>query len=118
VTVGRPPKGLLPTGLTLGVEEEFHVVDPATRRLVPRAPEVLAAFPASPRVKPELQDSVVEGNSAVATDLAGLTADLTALRTEIVTAAEAAGLAVVAAGQSRWPIPPRSPCPPTSATNG
>jgi len=103
VTVGGPPTGLLPTGLlptglTLGVEEEFHVVDPATRRLVPRAPEVLAAFPASPRVKPELQDSVVEGNSAVATDLAGLTADLTALRTEIVTAAEAAGLAVVAAG--------------------
>ncbi len=88
-----------PSGLTLGVEEEFHVIDPRTRRLVPRATEVLAAFPAgTTRVKPELQDSVVEGNSAVCTDTTSLRVELVALRGEIVGAAEAAGLAVAAAG--------------------
>src|SRR3981189_2677308 len=38
---GRPRPAPAQPALTLGVEEELHVVDLDTRELVPRAPEVL-----------------------------------------------------------------------------
>ena len=37
----KEASGSIGTDLTLGVEEELHVVDLRTRELVPRAPEVL-----------------------------------------------------------------------------
>ena len=48
----RPPKS--PGDRTLGVEEEFHVVDLETRRAAPRAPELLRALPTA-AFTPELQ---------------------------------------------------------------
>ena len=51
-------------GLTLGVEEELHVVDRSSRELVPRAPEVLDRLPAG-AFSAELHRSVVETNSRV-----------------------------------------------------
>ena len=58
---GRDPE-LEPTE-RLGVEEEFHVVDLATRELVARGPELLERL--SPQFTAELQKSVVESNSSV-----------------------------------------------------
>ena len=48
---------------TIGVEEEFHVVDLHTRELVPRAAELLARLPADV-FSAELHRSVVETNTA------------------------------------------------------
>src|SRR5690242_10508110 len=86
-----------PSGLTLGVEEELHVVDLETRELVPRAPEVLdqldpAAYSA------ELHRSVVETNTPVATGLNELRDAIVALRRRAIGVAERLGLGLVAAG--------------------
>ena len=62
--------------LTMGVEEEFHLVDLKTRRLTARAPELLAEL--SDSYVAELQRCVVEMNSGVVDTLDGLRADLQA----------------------------------------
>lgn len=82
---------------TLGVEEEFHVVDLASRELTARAPELLDKLPIG-SFSAELHKSVVETNSAVCTTLDDLRAELVHLRRQLVRVAEAAGLGVVAAG--------------------
>lgn len=89
--------------VTMGVEEEFHVVDLTTRRAVPRAPELLdrlqglddataGAFAA------ELKPSVIETNSRATGDLADLRCDLVRLRSVLAHTAEEHGLGVVGAG--------------------
>jgi glutamate---cysteine ligase / carboxylate-amine ligase len=88
----RPP-------LSLGVEEEFHLVDLVTRRLTPRAGEVLTTLEGAPgSFTAELQKTTVESNSSVADTLDALRADLVGLRRSLVGAAEAKGIGVVAAG--------------------
>jgi len=85
--------------VTIGVEEEFHLVDLETRRLTPRAPELLAALEAKPGAfVSELQQTTVETNSAVAESLEDLRADLVALRRQLARAAARLGIGVVAAG--------------------
>ena len=54
---------------TLGVEEEFHVVDRKTRRLTARAPELLDEL--SDSYVAELQCCVVEMNCGVVDSLDG-----------------------------------------------
>ncbi len=81
----------------LGVEEEFHVVDLATRELVPRGPELLAKLSGGPYTA-ELQQSVVETNSAVCDGLDELRRDLWQSRARLVSVADGLGLGVVAAG--------------------
>jgi carboxylate-amine ligase len=90
--------------LTLGVEEEFHLVDLETRRLVARAPELLASLPAGAYAA-ELQRCVVESNTEVVSDLDGLRWELTRLRRGIVDAAERLGIGVVAAGTVPLSLP-------------
>ena len=82
---------------TIGVEEEFHVVDRASRELVPRGAEILRRLPAG-AFAAELQGSVVESNSRVHTSLSELREDLVGLRRRAGTVADAAGLALVSAG--------------------
>ncbi|NKW16496.1 hypothetical protein GS939_26255 [Rhodococcus hoagii] len=65
------------SGRKLGVEEEFHLIDAETRRLVTRAPELLEQLPGDVYVE-ELQRCVVEVNSGVFPDLAALRSDMTA----------------------------------------
>jgi len=106
--------------LTLGVEEEFHLVDLATRRLTPRATDVLAQLtnraPASSRAgsasvkssggfAAELQQSVVETNSAVTNELGELRGHLVELRRELSRTAEALGIGVAAAGMMPLSVP-------------
>ncbi|ROO85826.1 carboxylate-amine ligase [Actinocorallia herbida] len=86
-----------PESVAVGVEEEFHLVDLRTRRLVPRADAVLERLQAE-RFSTELQRSVVETNSRPFVSLADLAEDLAALRRGVVEQAEGAGLGAVAAG--------------------
>ena len=85
------------TELTLGVEEELHVVDLTTRELVPRAPELLNLLdPAS--FSAELHRSVVETNTEVTPTLDGLRAAIVERRRTAIGVAESLGLGLVAAG--------------------
>ncbi|MEU4219216.1 carboxylate--amine ligase/circularly permuted type 2 ATP-grasp protein [Actinoplanes sp. NPDC026623] len=85
------------TELTLGVEEELHVVDLRTRELVPRAPEVLDRLPAA-NFSAELHRSVVETNTAVAATLDDLRDGIVTLRRRAIGVAESLGLGLIAAG--------------------
>ncbi|MEU7904445.1 carboxylate--amine ligase/circularly permuted type 2 ATP-grasp protein [Actinoplanes sp. NPDC049118] len=89
--------GTIGTGLTLGVEEELHVVDLRTRELVPRAPEVLDRLDAA-NYSAELHRSVVETNTEVATTLDDLRDGIVTLRRRAIGVADSLGLGLVAAG--------------------
>ncbi|ONH37357.1 MULTISPECIES: glutamate--cysteine ligase [Protofrankia] len=82
---------------TVGVEEEFHILDLASRRLVPRAPAILERV-AKECFTAELLTSVVESNSRPCTDLADLRGSLLQLRRELVVAGEPLGLGPASAG--------------------
>lgn len=86
-----------PGSLTLGAEEELHVVDLTTRELVPRAPEVLARLDPE-HFSAELHRSVVETNTPVSTTLDGLREGILARRRTAIGVAESLGLGLVAAG--------------------
>ncbi|WP_308214554.1 carboxylate--amine ligase/circularly permuted type 2 ATP-grasp protein [Mycolicibacterium doricum] len=88
---------------TLGVEEEFHLVDLNTRRLTARAPELLGDLPSS--YVAELQRCVVEMNSAVTHSLDDLDHELRERRRVLVDAASALGIGVVAAGAVPLSVP-------------
>ena len=88
---------------TLGVEEEFHLVDLKTRRLTARAPELLDEL--SDTYVAELQRCVIELNSAVVDSLDGLRADLRGHRGVLVDAATRLGIGVVAAGAVPLSVP-------------
>lgn len=88
----------------LGVEEEFHLIDATTRRLVTRAPELLERLPGDVYVE-ELQRCVVEVNSGVFADLVDLRADLTHRRQVLVATAADLGIGVVAAGAVPLSVP-------------
>jgi carboxylate-amine ligase len=88
---------------TLGVEEEFHLVDLKTRRLTARAPELLDEL--SDTYVAELQRCVIELNSGVVDSLDGLRADLRGHREILVDAATRLGIGVVAAGAVPLSVP-------------
>jgi len=83
--------------LTLGVEEELHVVDLVTRELVPRAPEVLERLDPN-HFSAELHRSVVETNTPVSDSLDGLRDGIVGRRRAAIGVAESLGLGLVAAG--------------------
>src|SRR5690349_561201 len=88
---------------TLGVEEEFHLVDLKTRRLTARAPELLAEL--SDHYVAELQRCVVELNTRVVDSLDGLREELVARRGVLVETAGKLGIGVVAAGAVPLSVP-------------
>jgi carboxylate-amine ligase len=83
--------------LTVGVEEEFHVVDLDSRELVPRGPEILQRLPDT-SFAAELHRSIVETNTTVHTTLESLRTELTSLRRQAASVAESLGLGLAAAG--------------------
>ncbi|HEY0534799.1 MAG TPA: carboxylate--amine ligase/circularly permuted type 2 ATP-grasp protein [Actinoplanes sp.] len=83
--------------LTLGVEEELHVVDLVTRELVPRAPEILARLD-DDHFSAELHRSVVETNTPVAGTLDELRDGIAGRRKTAIGVAESLGLGLVATG--------------------
>ncbi|MEU0567209.1 glutamate--cysteine ligase [Nonomuraea sp. NPDC005983] len=82
----------------IGIEEEYLVVDPWTRHVVPRAAEVLAAATDVLDVTHEITRFQVEARSVPSADLNELGVRLRATRKEVATAARSCGLAVVASG--------------------
>jgi glutamate---cysteine ligase / carboxylate-amine ligase len=88
---------------TLGVEEEFHVVDLKTRRLTARAPELLAKLPGD--YVAELQRCVVETNTPVVESLEQLLGELVRRRRLLADTAADLGMGVVAAGAVPLSVP-------------
>jgi carboxylate-amine ligase len=86
--------------LTMGVEEEFLLVDPDTGQVVPVVEAVMARIPQRYRelIQYEFLASQIELATPPAADLATLRADLTELRTVLAEAACAAGARLVAVG--------------------
>ena len=82
---------------TVGVEEEFHIVDLASRRLTGRADRLLGQLPGD-SFSPELPRSVLEANSRPWVGLLPLAEDLAGLRRTAIAAAGSQGLGIVAAG--------------------
>ncbi len=97
--------------MCIGVEEEFHVLEVESGRLVSRADAILRRL-SRRTFTTELHQCTVESNSGVHTSLHDLYADLTKTRQQLDTAASSLGLAVVAAGTA--PLEPASLMPPTA----
>ena len=88
------------TAYSLGVEEEFQLLDPTTFELTPAVDAVLDAVPEADRgaVKHELMQSVVETATTVCANVEEAVADLTRLRGIVLDAAERSGAVVASAG--------------------
>ncbi|RSD11625.1 carboxylate-amine ligase [Amycolatopsis eburnea] len=84
--------------LTVGVEEEFVLLDTRTGAAVPAAPRILAAMPGEPDVVPEFLRFQIETTTGVCRSLSEVRADLTRLRRRVgEAAADASCLAVATA---------------------
>ncbi len=85
---------------TIGVEEEFQIIDPVSGELRSHVTEIVAA--ASPdignQVKHELHQSIVEMGTKICENVAELRIEMHRTRGELVAAAERVGLQVAAAG--------------------
>ncbi|MDG4767561.1 glutamate--cysteine ligase [Solwaraspora sp. WMMD406] len=89
-----------PDGLTVGVEEEFLLVDQLTGAAVPAVEAVLAEIPAELRgqVQREFQTSQIEIGSPPGLDLRALRRTLGTLRGALADAADRAGARLLAIG--------------------
>jgi carboxylate-amine ligase len=89
---------------TVGVEEEYQLVDAESGALHSRAREVLATS-WSGELRPELQETTLEIGTRICSSVAELDRELRRLRFEAAIAAAAEDLTIVAAGThpfSRW----------------
>ena len=87
----------MPSALTLGVEEELHLVDLDTWQLAARAPQLLSRLPTE-NYSAELQRTTVETNTDVCSTLEELRADIVRLRKGLVAVAADEGLGLAAVG--------------------
>jgi carboxylate-amine ligase len=85
---------------TIGVEEEFLIIDPETRALCPQAARILprAQEAAGDHVEPEFQLSQLETGTAVCRTLEEVRRQLVQLRRDVASAAGSAGKLIAAAG--------------------
>jgi glutamate---cysteine ligase / carboxylate-amine ligase len=92
---------------TLGVEEEFQIVDPQTWELRSHVSQLLeTSVPVlGDQIKRELHQSIVEVGTKICDNVSELRDEIFRIRRELTSAAERAGLAVAAAGThpfSHW----------------
>src|SRR5216110_798903 len=98
---------------TIGIEEEFQIVDPETRELRSHIQEILAQGKTilKEQVKPEMHQSVVELGTEICLDVADARRQVVQLRRELArlaarahaeAARPAASAGARAAGRSRW----------------
>jgi glutamate---cysteine ligase / carboxylate-amine ligase len=92
---------------TLGIEEEFQIVDPETRELRSRVCEILAEGKPllGEQVKPEIIQSMIEVGTGICKDINEARADITNLRSIVAGLVRKQGLEIVAAGThpfSHW----------------
>ncbi len=97
------------TPYTVGVEEEFQLVDPASRALVPAVDGVISAGDGTSLVTSELSRSCVEMVSPVFETVAGLAEELPALRREVGALAREGNAEIVAAGTHPFSEPTEQP---------
>ena len=85
---------------TLGVEEEFQIVDPETWQLQSHVSELLASSAATfgDQFKRELHQSIVEVGTKICSNVAELAEEIIRCRRGLADAAERVGLRVAAAG--------------------
>src|SRR5260370_15765280 len=85
---------------TIGVEEEFQIIDPATCELRSHVMQLVSA--ASPdmveQVRHEMHQYIVETGTKICENVSELRIEMHRTRGELVAAAERAGLQVAAAG--------------------
>lgn len=86
--------------LTIGIEEEYQIIDPETRELRASIAQILEHGRVALReqVKPELHQSIVEVGTTVCPTPAEARAELVRLRRELIAVARKNGLAIAAAG--------------------
>ena len=97
------------TPYTVGVEEEFQLVDPASRALVPAVGAVVEAGDGAALVTSELSRSCVEMVSPVFETVSDLARELPALRRRVAEMARGAGVEIVAAGTHPFSEPTEQP---------
>ena len=92
---------------TLGIEEEFQIVDPETRELRSHIQQIMedGKLILAENVKPEMHQSVVEMGTDICKDIKDARVQVTNLRKKIATLAKSKGLRIAAAGThpfSHW----------------
>jgi glutamate---cysteine ligase / carboxylate-amine ligase len=92
---------------TLGIEEEFQIVDPQTRELRSHVSEILSEGKTllGEQVKPEMIQSMVEVGTGICNDIEEARTDITNLRGIVSGLVRKKGLKIVAAGThpfSHW----------------
>jgi carboxylate-amine ligase len=92
---------------TLGIEEEFAIVDPQTRELKSHIQEILedGKVTLKERVKPEMHQSVVELGTEICRDIGDARRHVIDLRSQLAGLAARAGLKIASAGThpfSHW----------------
>lgn len=92
---------------TLGIEEEFQIVDPRTRELRSHVVEILeeGVMLLGEQIKPEMIQSMVEVGTGICRNIDEARADITNLRSVISSLARKNGLVIIAASThpiSRW----------------
>ncbi len=94
--------------LTLGVEEEYQIIDPESRDLYAYISELLSQDQQAAKrldLKPEFMQSQVEVGSRVCKDIKGVRAEVLRLRKAVTDMAERNGVAIAAASThpfARW----------------
>jgi carboxylate-amine ligase len=92
---------------TLGIEEEFQVVDPETRELKSHIQELFTEGEKrlKDEIKREMHDPVIEVGTPICANIAEARREITRLRREIITLTRENGLCIAAAGThpiSHW----------------
>src|ERR671926_612844 len=92
---------------TLGIEEEFQVVDPETRTLKSHISELFAEGEKrlKDEIKREMHDPVIEVGTPICRDVSEARREVTRLRGEIIKLTRENGLRIAAAGThpiSHW----------------
>jgi glutamate---cysteine ligase / carboxylate-amine ligase len=85
---------------TLGIEEEFQVVDPNTRQLKSHIQEMFAEGEKrlKDEIKREMHDPVIEVGTPICKNVAEARREISRLRSEIISLTKENGLRIVAAG--------------------
>src|SRR5574338_1167238 len=92
---------------TLGIEEEFQIVDPSTRELKSHVSEILdeGKLLLGEQIKPEMIQSMIEVGTGICRNVQEAHEDITKLRCIISTLARKKGMEIVAASThpfSKW----------------
>ena len=86
---------------TIGVEEEFQIIDPETLELRSHVVQLLSAVASrglGDQIKGEMHQSIVETGTKICENVGELRLEIHRTRSELVSAAESTGLHVAAAG--------------------